>query len=142
MMKKVLHTSPSAFDHFAGHPQGLCLVACCYEFYSYLVLTRHKKITRRLERLHLKIFKGNSLWSSTEHTHTHGHIYIYIYLLFVIYLELICLHTVKWFQVFLFDISISIWLLLSNLILIICLHTVKWFQVFLSKTNNSTRCIR
>ena len=36
IVKKVPHTSTSVFDHFAGHPQGLCLVVCCCEFYLYL----------------------------------------------------------------------------------------------------------
>ena len=30
------HTIRSAFDHFAGHPQGCCSVDCCGEFYLYL----------------------------------------------------------------------------------------------------------
>ena len=46
--------------------------------------------------------------------------------------ELICLRTIKWFQVLQFKISNFIHqVFLSNLILIICLHTVKLFQVLL-----------
>ena len=31
VLKKVLHICISVFDHFAGHPQGLCLIICCKE---------------------------------------------------------------------------------------------------------------
>ena len=52
--------------------------------------------------------------------------------------EFICLHTVKWFQVLLFDINNTIdQVFLSDWILIICLHTVKWFQVLLFYISNS-----
>ena len=35
MGKKVPSTSPSSFDHFAGHLRRLYLVVCCNEFYLY-----------------------------------------------------------------------------------------------------------
>ena len=42
------------------------------------------------------------------------------------------MHTVKWFQVLRFNISISVYRVFqSNLISINCLHTAKWFQVIL-----------
>ena len=36
MVQKVPHTIPITFDHFTGHPQGLCEVVHCCEFYLYL----------------------------------------------------------------------------------------------------------
>ena len=36
MVKKVIHTSPSAFDYFTGRPQGLFKFVCRSEFYLYL----------------------------------------------------------------------------------------------------------
>ena len=35
LIKKVPYTSPSAFDHFAGHFQRLGEIVCCCEFYLY-----------------------------------------------------------------------------------------------------------
>ena len=34
--KKVPHTIPRGFDHFAGPPRGLCLVVSSWEFYLYI----------------------------------------------------------------------------------------------------------
>ena len=66
MMKRVLLTSPSTFDHFACHCQGLCWVVCCSEFYIFFSILHHleldiRKITRWLGHLHLKILKKETI---------------------------------------------------------------------------------
>ena len=38
-----------------------------------------RKLTRSLERLHLKVWKGNNYWSLTEYIRWYIYIYIYIY---------------------------------------------------------------
>ena len=35
VVKKVLQSSPSVFDHFAGRPRGFDQVVCSCEFYLY-----------------------------------------------------------------------------------------------------------
>ena len=54
-------------------------------------------------------------------------------------LIILCLHTVIWHRVFLFNINNSytiIYFYITSCLLIICLHTVLWYQVFLSKMND------
>ena len=111
----------------------------CHQFVLNIILfklVRHQK--PRIEVL------------QNTHTHTHTHIYIYIYIGYLepnsIYAyiikrgfvneyfignifndpDLICLYSVKCFQV-----------LLCNLTSVICLHFLIWFQVFLARTNIS-----
>ena len=52
MLKKMAHTSQSAFDHFTGRPQGLCLIVAVIFFlfgmffmiYSWLMLLGGYKV--------------------------------------------------------------------------------------------------
>ena len=63
-----------------------------------------------------------------------------LYIRFLNEPELIFLHTVKWFPLFLSNMNNSIYYLNNYyLLLIICLHIVKCFQVLLFNTNNSMK---
>ena len=121
-----------------------------YTFHISIWLERENLLT-------LPIYKYSGMWHNNSfesyHLTTFVDIIIIIICLYIYLLDIydflknsllltflnkpafICLHTVKWFQVLLFNISDFIYqVFLSNLILIICLHSLMISSII--NTNN------